>query len=143
MDSRVVAWALHRYDEALKSSERYLTRFPDDPLSYVFNAQLLMEVFGDLSHAAETIQRARRWGESHPWTDAHERELAATVLSAIEAILAYGHRDFARASACALNGAIHLGEENAPSYVVGLPKGKRSFGVPRFNRCGEQACDRA
>ncbi len=130
MDARTVAWALRHYDVALKLSERYLSRFPDDPLSYVYHAQLLGEGFGDLPRAEETLRQARQWSATHQWTDGRDREDMAEALAAMEGYLTYIHRDSVKASALALQGQAHFGGRRLPPHML-LPC-RRQEGVQAY-----------
>jgi tetratricopeptide (TPR) repeat protein len=116
MDARMVAWGMRDWDDALQLSKRYLTQHPDDAYGCVFHAKLLIDGFGDLQNAAETLDEARRWGDSHPWPEMRDRP--SDLLIAGRAYVAYFKRNFAESVPSTLksNDVMHF--NRLPSHML-------------------------
>jgi serine/threonine protein kinase/tetratricopeptide (TPR) repeat protein len=125
MDSRTVAWGLRHYDEALRLSERYLSRFPDDPMAYVYHALLQVDGFGDLAGAEETIERMRTWDRTRRWMDTRDSESLPPLLNAIESYVPYLRREYARASGSALLAPQHFGARKMALHLLWACRNER------------------
>jgi len=125
MDARTVAWALRHYDEALRLSERYLVRFPDDPMAYVYHALLQVDGFGDLAGAEETVERMRTWDRTRRWMDTRDSESLPPLLNAIGSYVPYLRREYAKASASALQATQHFGGRRMSLHVLWACRNER------------------
>ena len=130
MDSRAVAWALRRYDVALTLSERYLSRFPDDPLSYVYHAGSWSMGSGTSRvRKKQSAQAGNGAKHIHGQRAVTVRIWQGTLIRAIDAYVAYIHRDYVRASAPRASGRSFLRTEaNTPASALGLAADKKVSG---------------
>jgi tetratricopeptide (TPR) repeat protein len=115
MDSRIVAWAMRRWDEARRQSDRYIERLPGDPLAYGYHAIILMEGFGDFDGAARVLEQGEQWGKEHSWD---ERYRDVDVIGAIRAYRSYMRRDFPQAARLALKDLNNFGARRIPYNLL-------------------------
>lgn len=130
MDSRMVAWALRRFDTARTLGDRYLSKFPDDPMSYVYQMQLLISGFGDLTGASDKAARARKWDETHRWSDTRAQDLPHALCAAMEANVAYLHREYAKSATFLPQALQFFGPRQLPIHMLWVCR--RESGVTAY-----------
>jgi len=116
MDSRMIQWNLRRWDDALRSSERYIERLPEDPLGYIYHAMMLCEGRGDLEGAGRVLRQGEEWRDTHPpgpWS-----VQGIDVFKAGRAYEAYLHRNVPETAKFLLKSGRAFGPRRLPYNVL-------------------------